>query len=84
MLVRVTGGTATLCVSGPTRTGESLEIFWGHPVRGPVRADDTVEFLATGPRLRLRVTPGQAGATHRCEVTLHRTALSDPDKGHAP
>lgn len=53
-------------------------------MRGPVRADDTVEILATGPRLRLRVTPGEAGAAHRCEVTLHRSALSDPDKRHAP
>ncbi|NEC26914.1 hypothetical protein G3I20_10180, partial [Streptomyces sp. SID8111] len=84
VLGRVTGGTATLCVSGPTRTGEPPEIVWDHPVRGPVRAGDTVEILATGPRPPLRVTPGEAGATHRCEVTLRRTALSDPDKGHAP
>ncbi|WP_030621786.1 polysaccharide lyase 8 family protein [Streptomyces fulvoviolaceus] len=70
VLVRRRGRTATLCVSEPPRTGESLEIVWDHPVRGVVRADDTVEVTATGRRLRLRVTPGRACATHRCEVTL--------------
>jgi hyaluronate lyase len=33
-------------------------------------ADETVEILATGPRLRLRVTPGTVCRTHRCEVVL--------------
>ncbi|MCT7354790.1 polysaccharide lyase 8 family protein [Streptomyces sp. 15-116A] len=70
VLLRRRGRTATLCVSEPTRTGEPLEIIWDHPVRGPIKADDTVEILATGRRLRLRVTPGEVCATHRCEVTL--------------
>ncbi|GAA0660624.1 polysaccharide lyase 8 family protein [Streptomyces thermocarboxydovorans] len=70
VLLRRRGRTATLCVSEPTRTGEPLEIIWDHPVRGPVRADDTVEVLATGRRLRVRVTPGEVCTTHRCEVTL--------------
>lgn len=70
VLLRRRGRTATLCVSEPTRTGEPLEITWDHPVRGPVRADDTVEVLATGRRLRVRVTPGEVCTTHRCEVTL--------------
>ena len=70
VLVRRRGRTATLCVSEPPRTGEPLEITWNHPVRGVVRADDTVEVLATGRRLRLRVTPGMACTTHECELTL--------------
>ncbi|MDL5203977.1 polysaccharide lyase 8 family protein [Streptomyces sp. ALI-76-A] len=70
VLVRRRGRTATLCVSEPPRTGEPLEITWDRPVRTVIRADDTVEVLATGRRLRLRVTPGKACATHECEVTL--------------
>ncbi|MGW2559989.1 hypothetical protein ACWCXB_12210 [Streptomyces sp. NPDC001514] len=31
-------------------------------------ADPSVEVLATGRAPRLRITPGRAGATHRCEV----------------
>ncbi|CAL9413462.1 hypothetical protein SUDANB70_01721 [Streptomyces sp. enrichment culture] len=83
VLVRRTEGTATLCVSDPTRTGEPLQMIWDHPVRGPVRAGRTVEILALRPRPRLRVTPGEAGATHRCEPTLTRTALCHPYKRHA-
>ncbi|WP_434600559.1 polysaccharide lyase 8 family protein [Streptomyces sp. A5-4] len=62
--------TATLCVSEPTRIGQPLEITWRRPVRGVVAKDSSVEVLATGGTLRLRVTPGTAGASHRCEVTL--------------
>ncbi|MFI1763324.1 polysaccharide lyase 8 family protein [Streptomyces sp. NPDC020800] len=70
VLVRRRAGTATLCVSEPPRTGAPLEVVWDRPVRSVVRADDTVEVLSTGGRLRLRVTPGMACATHECEVTL--------------
>ncbi|MFF7607168.1 polysaccharide lyase family 8 super-sandwich domain-containing protein [Streptomyces parvulus] len=70
VLVRRTGRTATLCVSEPPRTGAPLEIVWDHPVRAAVRTDETVEVLATGRRLHLRVTPGVVSASHECEVTL--------------
>ena len=70
VLVRRRGRTATLSVSEPPRTGEALEIVWDRPVRRVVRADPGVEVLATGRRLRVRVTPGMACATHECEVTL--------------
>ncbi|MGC5564716.1 polysaccharide lyase 8 family protein [Streptomyces sp. FR-108] len=70
VLVRRRGGTATVCVSEPPRTGEALEIVWDRPVRGVVRADPGVEVLATGRRLRLRVTPGTVCASLECEVTL--------------
>jgi hyaluronate lyase len=64
------GRTATLCLSEPPRTGEPLEITWNRPVRRVTRADETVEVLSTGRRLRVRVTPGKACATHVCEMTL--------------
>lgn len=70
VLVRVRDRTATLCVSEPPRTGESLEITWDRAVRSVVRADPTVETLDTGRRLRLRVTPGMECATHTCEMAL--------------
>ncbi|MFI1442767.1 polysaccharide lyase 8 family protein [Streptomyces fructofermentans] len=69
-LVRRRGRSAVLCVSGPTRTGEPVEVVWDHPVREVPRAGPGVEVLATGPRLRLRVTPGEACATLVCEVAL--------------
>ncbi|MFE1839499.1 polysaccharide lyase 8 family protein [Streptomyces sviceus] len=70
VLVRRGGRTATLCVAEPTRSGEPLEIVWNRPVRSVVRADDTVEVLATGRLLHLRVTPGAVCAPHGCEVAL--------------
>ncbi|GAA3818469.1 polysaccharide lyase 8 family protein [Streptomyces coacervatus] len=70
VLVRLHSRTATLCVSEPPRTGEPFEITWDHPVRGVVRADDTVEVLRTGRRTTLRITPGVSCATHRCELAL--------------
>ncbi|WP_318214566.1 polysaccharide lyase 8 family protein [Streptomyces sp. SCL15-6] len=70
VLVRRRGRTATLCVSEPPRTGAPLEIVWDHPVRGVVRADETVGIVSTGRRLHLRVTPGVVCTTHECEVTL--------------
>lgn len=59
-----------LRVSEPLRTGQPLELVWNHPVRRVVRHDPSVEVLATGSTLRLRVTPGTGGATHGCEVLL--------------
>ncbi|MEU5095985.1 polysaccharide lyase 8 family protein [Streptomyces sp. NPDC020996] len=70
VLLRRRARTATLCVSEPPRTGEPLEITWHRPVRGVVRADDTVEVVSTGRRATLRITPGVACATHRCELRL--------------
>ncbi|GGY87071.1 polysaccharide lyase 8 family protein [Streptomyces poonensis] len=70
VLVRSRGRTATLCVSEPPRTGETLEVVWHRPVRAVVRADPSVEVIATGRRLRVRVTPEEVCATHRCEVSL--------------
>ncbi|MGD1220324.1 polysaccharide lyase 8 family protein [Streptomyces krungchingensis] len=70
VLVRRRGRTATLSVSEPPRTGEPLEVVWDRPVRAVLRADPSVEVLATGRRLRVRVTPSMACATQECEVAL--------------
>ncbi|MFF2026003.1 polysaccharide lyase 8 family protein [Streptomyces sp. NPDC058171] len=70
VLVRLRGRTATLCVSEPPRTGRPLDLVWDRPVGRTLARDPGVEFLATGRRLRLRITPGTVCATHRCEVTL--------------
>ncbi|WP_333776192.1 polysaccharide lyase 8 family protein, partial [Streptomyces sp. IBSBF 3136] len=70
VLVRRRGRTATLCVSEPPRTGGPLEIVWDHPVRSVLRAGEGVEILSALGRLRLRVTPGMACATHECVVAL--------------
>ncbi|MEU8472852.1 polysaccharide lyase 8 family protein [Streptomyces sp. NPDC029006] len=70
VLVVRRGRTATLRVSEPPRTGAPLELVWDRPVRAVVRAGDGVEVLSADGRLRLRVTPGRACATHECEVAL--------------
>lgn len=70
VLVRQRGRGATVHVSEPPRTGESLEFTWNRPVSRVVAKDPSVEVLATGRSLRLRITPGKACASHRCEVTL--------------
>ncbi|MEV5985029.1 polysaccharide lyase 8 family protein [Streptomyces sp. NPDC052051] len=70
VLVRRRGRTATLCVSEPPRTGRPVEIGWDRPVRAVVRADPGVEAEVSGGRLRLRVTPGMACETRRCEVAF--------------
>ncbi|MFF8729661.1 polysaccharide lyase 8 family protein [Streptomyces sp. NPDC015171] len=69
LLVR-RGRRVTLRVSEPPRTGAPLELVWDRPVRAVTRADDSVEVLSADRRLRLRVTPGMACATHECEVAL--------------
>ncbi|MFI0234011.1 polysaccharide lyase 8 family protein [Streptomyces sp. NPDC017086] len=70
VLVVRRGRTASLRVSEPPRTGVPLELVWDHPVRAVTRAGDGVQVLSAGRRLRLRVTPGMACATHECEVVL--------------
>lgn len=70
VIVRRGRRTATLWISEPVRTGQPLEITWDHPVQRVTGRDPAVEVLVTGRSLRLRVTPGTAGASHRCEVSL--------------
>lgn len=70
LLVRRRGRTATLCVGEPPRTGTPFDLVWEHPVRRVLGAGEGVEPLATGHRLRLRITPGTACATRECELAL--------------
>ncbi|MBT2397994.1 polysaccharide lyase 8 family protein [Streptomyces sp. ISL-100] len=70
VLVRRKRRTATLAVSDPTRTGQPLEVTWERRGVRVISKDPGVEVLSTGRTLKLRVTPGTAGATHRCEVAL--------------
>ncbi|MER7109533.1 polysaccharide lyase 8 family protein [Streptomyces sp. NPDC000229] len=70
VLVRRQGRTVTVCVSEPPRTGRPLEVTWHLPARHVVAHDPSVEVLATGRTLRLRVAPGTAGAGHRCTVSI--------------
>ncbi|MGR3935437.1 polysaccharide lyase 8 family protein [Streptomyces sp. BRA346] len=70
LLRRTVRHTAHLAIAEPLRTGEPFDVLWAHPVRAVTAHDATVEVLATGGALRLRVTPGTACATHHCEVAL--------------
>ncbi|MYV55108.1 polysaccharide lyase 8 family protein [Streptomyces sp. SID3212] len=70
VLVRERGRTATIHLSEPVRSGRPVEVVWDRPVRRVVAADPSVEVLAAGRSVRLRITPGTRGGSHRCEVTL--------------
>ncbi|MFC9247108.1 polysaccharide lyase 8 family protein [Streptomyces sp. NPDC057136] len=68
VLVRRGRRSTTLSVSGPDRTGAPMDVVWNRPVREVVAAGPGIEVLATGKSLVLRVAPGVAGATLRCEI----------------
>ena len=70
VLIRESGGTATVCVSGPLRDGAAIDLAWNRPVSSVTSADPSVQVLGTGSALRLRVTPGTLAATHRAVVAL--------------
>ncbi|RDG36930.1 polysaccharide lyase 8 family protein [Streptomyces corynorhini] len=70
VLVAERGRTAELRVSEPARSGEPLEIVWDRRVRRVTGLDPSVEVLEAGRRVRLRITPGTAGAAHGCLLTL--------------
>ncbi|HEY9374477.1 MAG TPA: polysaccharide lyase 8 family protein [Streptomyces sp.] len=71
VLLRRSRDRAVLKIAEPPRTGQPLELVWDRPVARVVSRDPSVEVLATGRTLRLRITPGTAGATHGCQVALH-------------
>ncbi|MFI6418497.1 polysaccharide lyase 8 family protein [Streptomyces sp. NPDC050842] len=70
VLVRRRRSVLDLRVAEPPRTGQPLELVWDRPVRRVLAHDPSVEVLGTGGSLRLRITPGTAGATHRCEIIV--------------
>ncbi|MFF0447146.1 polysaccharide lyase beta-sandwich domain-containing protein [Streptomyces sp. NPDC004609] len=70
VLVRERSSTAVIHLSDPARSGEAVEITWRHPVRAVAGHDPDLEVLDTGRALRLRLSGGTAGSSHRCDVTL--------------
>ncbi|MEV7088114.1 polysaccharide lyase 8 family protein [Streptomyces sp. NPDC093085] len=67
------GRTAALYVAEPPRTGAPLEVVWDRthrPVRRVTAHDPSVEVLAAGRTVRLRITPGTACARHTCTLEL--------------
>ncbi|MEU8520108.1 polysaccharide lyase 8 family protein [Streptomyces sp. NBC_01216] len=70
VLIRESGATATVCVSGPTRDGATIDLTWNRPVSSVTSSDPGVRVRGTGSALRLRIAPGALGATHRSVVAL--------------
>jgi hyaluronate lyase len=69
VMIRESGaGTATVCVSGPLRDGAAIDLTWDRRVSSVTAQDSSVRVLATGPSLKLRITPGTLGAVHRAVV----------------
>lgn len=65
-------GTATICVSDPTRQDTSLTVTWNRPVRRVTNAPETLTASETGRSLRLCFSDltGQAGRTQQITATL--------------
>ncbi|MET9776963.1 polysaccharide lyase 8 family protein [Streptomyces sp. NPDC006367] len=70
VMIRVSGATATVCVSGPLRDGAAIDLTWNRAVSAVTSKDPTVQVLSTGAAVKLRITPGTLGATHRATLTL--------------
>lgn len=70
VLVRESGGTATISVADPLQSGAQVRLTWDRAVTGVVSADPTVTVEQTGTQLVLRVAvDGSAGASHQATVT---------------
>ncbi|MGH4031841.1 polysaccharide lyase 8 family protein [Actinomycetota bacterium Odt1-20B] len=65
-------GTATLCVSDPTRARNGLTLTWRRPVRAVTSAPDTVTASQTGSSLKLTFgdLSAAAGGTQKITVRL--------------
>jgi hyaluronate lyase len=70
VLIRVSGSTATICVSDPKREAATIDLTWARAVSAVTSKDSTVTVNSTGSALSLTITPGTAGATHKAVVTL--------------
>ncbi|MGW0190207.1 polysaccharide lyase 8 family protein [Streptomyces sp. NPDC003362] len=70
VLIRQTGPTATVCVSGPLRDGAPIDVTWHRAVPAVTSHDSSVQVLSTGASLSLRITPGTLGAVHKAVVRL--------------
>ncbi|WP_445403140.1 polysaccharide lyase 8 family protein [Streptomyces sp. LE64] len=70
VLIRVTGTTAAVRVSGPLRDGAPIDLTWHRPVAAVTAKDPSVQVLGTGAEARLRITPGTLGAVHSATLSL--------------
>ncbi|MER7109532.1 polysaccharide lyase 8 family protein [Streptomyces sp. NPDC000229] len=70
VMIRESGGTASVCVSGPLRDGAAIDLTWNRPVASVTSKDPSVQVIATGSALKVRVTPGTLGAVHKAVVQL--------------
>ncbi|MET9804763.1 polysaccharide lyase 8 family protein [Streptomyces sp. NPDC006368] len=70
VMLRESGDTATVRVSGPLRDGAVIDLTWHRPVASVSSADPSVQVASTGSALKLRITPGTLGAVHRAVVRL--------------
>lgn len=70
VLIRVTGSTAEVRVSGPLRDGAAIDLTWDRPVAAVTAKDASVQVLGTGTSLRLRIAPGTLGAVHAATLAL--------------
>ncbi|WP_189827891.1 polysaccharide lyase 8 family protein [Streptomyces finlayi] len=66
--IREAERTATVCVSGPLRDGATIDLTWDRPVSAVVSLDPTVQLVAAGATLKLRISPGKLGAVHTAVV----------------
>ncbi|MFD4829595.1 polysaccharide lyase 8 family protein [Streptomyces uncialis] len=70
VMIRVTGSTAEVRVSGPLRDGAAIDLTWNRPVAAVTAKDASVQVLGTGTSLRLRIAPGTLGAVHAATLAL--------------
>ncbi|MFF3016738.1 polysaccharide lyase 8 family protein [Streptomyces sp. NPDC057939] len=73
VLLRLRGdGTASLCVSDPTRTAGSLTVVWHRPVAAVLSRPPSVVSAVTGSRLRIEFgsLTAAAGSTQQVVVRL--------------
>ncbi|MEU0686153.1 polysaccharide lyase 8 family protein [Streptomyces uncialis] len=70
VMIRVTGSSAEVRVSGPLRDGAAIDLTWNRPVAAVTAKDASVQVLGTGTSLRLRIAPGTLGAVHAATLAL--------------
>ncbi|MEV4946742.1 polysaccharide lyase 8 family protein [Streptomyces sp. NPDC053755] len=68
VMIRETGTTATVCVSGPLRDGAAIDLTWNRPVSAVLSRDPAVTVQGTGSALRLRIAPGTLAGVHKAVV----------------
>jgi hyaluronate lyase len=71
VMIREQRGTATVCVSDPSRAASTVLVSWNRAVASVGSKDQSVTVLDGGRTLQLRVAVGHtAGATQKCTVKV--------------